>query len=51
MDPRLLLVLSKALAALKPSLIAFRDLAAPLALCLPDARPEPIAVPSAECPG
>ena len=37
--------------ALEPSLIAFRDLAAPLALCLPNTRPEPIAVPSAECPG
>jgi len=36
---------------LEPALIAFRDLAAPLALCLPDVRPEPIAVPSVECPG
>ena len=36
---------------LEPALIAFRDLAAPLALCHPDLRPEPIPVPSAECPG
>jgi len=36
---------------LDPALITFRDAAAPLALCLPDLRPEPIPVPSAECPG
>jgi chorismate dehydratase len=36
---------------LDPALITFRDAAAPLALCLPDLRPEPISVPSAECPG
>lgn len=35
---------------LEPAMIAFRDAAAPLALCLPDARPEAIAVPTVECP-
>ncbi len=36
---------------LEPALVTFRDAAAPLSLCLPDVRPEPIPVPSAECPG